>query len=131
MIIDVDGLPIEDVRSRFPEVFQHLLSYVKPERDQNREPSRHANWWMFGRRNTDLRGFLRDLPRYISTPETAKHRFFVFLEASVLPDNMLVNFGLQDAYFLGILSSRVHVAWTLAAGGTLERSAKIQQDTLL
>ena len=67
----------------------------------------------------DISRALSMLKAPLSTPETAKHRFFVFLEASVLPDNMLVNFGLQDAYFLGTLSSRVHVAWTLAAGGTL------------
>jgi hypothetical protein len=120
MIIDVDGLPIEEVRTRFPEIFQHLVDRVKPERDQNREPSRRAQWWMFGRRNTDLRGFLKGLRRYISTPETAKHRFFVFLDASILPDNMLVNIALEDAYFLGVLSSHVHVAWALGAGGTLE-----------
>ena len=28
--------------------------------------------------------------------------------------------ALEDAYFLGVLSSRVHVSWALAAGGTLE-----------
>src|SRR4051812_27266847 len=32
---------------------------------------------------------------------------------------MLINFALDDAYFLGILSSRIHVIWALAAGGRL------------
>ena len=57
--------------------------------------------------------------RYIATPETAKHRFFVFLDASVLPDNMLVNIGSSDAFVLGVLSSRIHIAWALRAGGRL------------
>jgi hypothetical protein len=52
--------------------------------------------------------------------ETAKHRFFVFLDASVLPDNRLVNIASSDAYLLGVLSSRIHVDWALAVGGTLE-----------
>jgi MmeI, target recognition domain len=52
--------------------------------------------------------------------ETAKHRTFIFLDAAVLPDNMLVNIAFDDAFFLGVLSSRVHVTWALAAGGTLE-----------
>jgi hypothetical protein len=60
------------------------------------------------------------LSRYISTVETAKHRPFVFLDAKTLPDNRLVCFALSDAFSLGVLSSRVHVTWTLAAGGTLE-----------
>ena len=32
---------------------------------------------------------------------------------------MLVNIALDDAFFLGVLSSRIHVTWALAAGGTL------------
>jgi hypothetical protein len=60
------------------------------------------------------------LPRYISTPETAKHRFFVFLDQSILPDNKLVNIASDDAFILGVLSSRIHVEWALAAGSTLE-----------
>jgi hypothetical protein len=30
---------------------------------------------------------------------------------------MLVNIGLEDAFFLGILSSKVHADWAIAAGG--------------
>jgi len=43
----------------------------------------------------------------------------VFLDESILPDNMLVNIALDDAYFLGVLSSRLHVCWALAIGGIL------------
>jgi hypothetical protein len=91
MVIDLDALEIDDVRTRFPAVYQHVLTTVKPERDVNREPSRKQFWWRFGRRHTELRTALRGLRRYIATPETAKHRFFVFLDAAILPDNMLVN----------------------------------------
>jgi hypothetical protein len=120
MVIDLDGLTSEDVRQHYPEVYQHLLQTVKPARDRNNEPSRRENWWLFGRRNTDLRSALKGLPRYIATVETAKHRVFQFLDASILPDNRLVCFGFADASHLGVLSSRIHVVWTLASGGTLE-----------
>jgi hypothetical protein len=33
---------------------------------------------------------------------------------------MLVNIASADAFHLGVLSSRVHAAWALATGGTLE-----------
>jgi hypothetical protein len=120
MVIDLDGLEIENIRSTYPRVYQHLLTTVKPERDVNREPSRKQYWWLFGRRNTELRTALKGLRRYIATVETSKHRFFVFLDASILPDNMLVNIASSDAFVLGVLSSRIHVTWALAAGGTLE-----------
>jgi hypothetical protein len=120
LVIDLDGMRIGDVESRFPEVYQWIHDRVKPERDQNNERYRRENWWLFGRKNTELRRALLNLPRYISTPETSKHRCFFFLGADVLPDNMLVNFGLSDAFELGVLSSSIHVTWALAAGGTLE-----------
>jgi hypothetical protein len=120
MVIDLDGLQVEEVRRRFPEVYQHLLVRVKPERDTNNEEYRRVHWWLFGRRNTLMRGFTANLQRYIATVETTKHRVFQFLDSSILPDNMIVAIGSDDAFNLGILSSRFHVVWTLAQGGTLE-----------
>lgn len=120
MVIDLDGLGIDIVLQRFPQVYQWVHERVKPERDQNNERYRRENWWLFGRKNTDLRTALRGLPRYIATVETAKHRVFVFLEANVLPDNKLVNIALDDAVYLGLLSARIHQIWATATGGKLE-----------
>jgi hypothetical protein len=120
MVIDLDGLSAAQVRQSFPEVYQHLLRTVKPERDRNNEQYRRINWWLFGRRNTLYRGFTAGLARYIVTPETSKHRIFTFVDGNVIADNMVVNFGFDDAYFLGVLSSRIHVVWTLMQGATLE-----------
>lgn len=119
MVIDLEGVSIEDVRSNFPEVYQYLLTAVKPERDRNNEEYRRIHWWRFGRKHTDLRDFLFGLSRYVATAETTKHRVFQFLDASVLPDNMLVAIGSGDAFHLGVLSSRTHVVWALRAGGWL------------
>jgi hypothetical protein len=101
MVIDLDGLPEEEVRRRFPEIYQRLLERVKPERDHNNERYRRENWWLFGRRNTDFRRAVAGLPRFISTAETSRHRIFVFLPQGTRPDNMLVNIGLEDAFFSG------------------------------
>jgi Fe2+ or Zn2+ uptake regulation protein len=103
----------------YPEVYQHLLITVKPERDINREPYRREKWWLFGRKNAVLRPALKGLPRYIATVETAKHRVFQFLDASILPDNMLVAVASDDAFHLGVLSSSIHVAWAIKSGGWL------------
>eukprot|EP00752_Nemacystus_decipiens_P000877 g877.t1 len=120
MVIDLYPLAAEDVQTRFPEVFQWVADHVKPERDSNREAFRRRYWWWFGRTHKDLRAFLHGLSRYIATVETSKHRFFQFLDADVRPDNMLVNIASDDAFHLGVLSSRLHAAWALAMGGTLE-----------
>jgi hypothetical protein len=120
MVIDLYGLSAEDVRTSFPEVYQWVFDRVKPERDQNNRASYRDQWWIHGEPRRKFRPALKGLSRYIATPETAKHRFFVFLDASILPDNMLVNIASSDAFMLGILSSRIHVRWTLTVGGTLE-----------
>ena len=126
MVIDLFGLSETEVMDRFPEVYQHVLAKVKPERDAQvlRSPTSDAKayaatFWQFGKTRPQMRRFLEGLPRYIGTVETAKHRVFHFLDSSVLPDNMVVAVGLPTALHLGILQSRVHVAWAVETGGWL------------
>jgi len=123
MVIDLFGLSADEVRSRFPAVYQLLLERVKPEREAKGNTKDGAGyaalWWLFGKPRQELRKQLAGLTRYIATVETTKHRVFQFLDAAILPDNMLINISSDDAAILGVLSSRVHVAWALAAGGRL------------
>lgn len=118
-VIDFFGLSMDDARARFPAAFQRVLEKVKPERDQNNREVRKRNWWLFGETNPKLRKQLLGLVRYIATVETSKHRTFQYLDAAVLPDNKLVAIALSDAYHLGVLSSRSHTTWALAAGSWL------------
>lgn len=120
MVIDLFGLSIEEVREKFPAVYQWVLEKVKPERDQNNRAGYRDNWWIFGEARRGWRDAVSGISRYIATVETTKHRFFQFLSADILPDNMLVNIASDDAAIHGVLSSRAHIVWSLAAGGTLE-----------
>jgi hypothetical protein len=119
MVIDLFGMEAEEVRKRFPAVYQHVLERVKPERDQNSRTTYREKWWIHGEPRRAFRPALTGLARYIATVETAKHRTFQFLGVEVAPDNMLVCIASEDASHLGILSSEAHVAWALAAGGRL------------
>jgi hypothetical protein len=126
MVIDLFGLDLDDVRKRFPEVYQHVSTSVKPDREQeaarsgsNDSLAYAREWWLFGKPRQEMRPALTNLPRYIATVETMKHRIFQFLDASILPDNMLTAIAISDAADLGILSSHIHVVWTLRAGGWL------------
>ncbi|MEO6738980.1 MAG: DNA methyltransferase, partial [Chthoniobacteraceae bacterium] len=120
MCIDLFGLSADEARQRFPAIYQHVLTHVKPEREANNRESYRRNWWIFGEPRRDLRPALAGLPRYIATVETAKHRIFQFLSADVLPDNKLVVIALDDAFHLGVLSSRIHVVFALSRGALLE-----------
>lgn len=118
-VIDLDGMNLEEVRVQHPAIYQWVYDRVRPERMTNREAYRRENWWLFARRNVLLRSAIRGLPRYIGTVLTARHRVFTFLPARILPDQTIVAIGLSDGLSLGVLSSRVHVVWALAAGARL------------
>ena len=119
LVIDLFGLAEKEVREKFPACFQHVLTTVKPEREQNADPKLKREWWLFRRSGEELRNSLNNLPRFIATPATAKHRFFTFLGAEFLPDDAVVAIGLDDAFSLGVLNSVVHITYALAAGGRL------------
>jgi hypothetical protein len=100
--------------------FEYVVQYVKPERDHNRDANRKTYWWRFGRTGEDVRSALKPIARYLATPHVAKHRLFVWLPASVLPDKMLIVIARSDDTAFGILQSRFHELWALRLGTSLE-----------
>ncbi len=118
-VIDLFGWDEGEARRQHPALFQHLLETVKPERDRNKRASYRNNWWIFGEPRRELRSALSGLDRYIVTVETAKHRWFRFLDADILPDNKLVVVASQDSAVLGVLSSWAHHQWYLANSGRI------------
>src|ERR1019366_2735915 len=85
------------------------------------DPKRKEQWWLFGRSGAALRSALAGLSRYIATPETSKYRVFQFLPVAVMLDHSAYVIASDDAAILGVLSSRVQLAWaSTSAGATLE-----------
>ncbi|MDO7887681.1 class I SAM-dependent DNA methyltransferase [Hymenobacter cheonanensis] len=119
MVIDLFGLSEAEVIDKFPALYQQIYTRVKPERDINRDKALREKWWLHGRSRQELRKALVGLTRYIGTPETAKHRIFQFLDATTAADHMIVALALDDAFHLGILSSKIHTLWAFSAGGKM------------
>lgn len=119
MIIDLFGLTEQSVMAKFPAVYQHILENVKPQRDAVRREITRNRWWIFAEARSTFRPALQNVSRYIVTPQVAKHRLFIFLETDVLPDDKLIAIALDDAYYLGVLSSKAHTIWSLATGGRM------------
>jgi hypothetical protein len=123
-IIDFYGLSEIEAREQHPELYQIVYESVKPERDakagRNADADQYAReWWLFAKTRSTFRPALVGIDRYIATCRTAKHRIFTFVPANTLPDAKIVAIALDDAYFLGVLSSRIHVVWSLRTGGWL------------
>lgn len=119
MVIDLFGLSEQAVMDRFPEVYQHLLTTVKPERDTNNRVTYRNLWWVFGEPRRDLRPALADLSRSVGIVETSTHRIFQFLDPSILADNKIIVIADDDPNTFGVLQSRLHTDWAIEAGGWL------------
>lgn len=119
MVIDLLGHDVQTVRRDLPQIWQWLLEHVKPERDQNNRESYRRNWWIFGEPRKTFRLALNGLARQIVTPETAKHRYFVFLECEVTAEGTCIIIADDDAFVMGVLSSRAHEVWALATGSRM------------
>lgn len=119
-VIDFSGLTQAEARAAAPEAFARLVATVKPQRAGNPRAPRRERFWQFSEMMPATRRAIAGLSRYIATPETAKHRVFCFVDGAVVPEHPLLAIGLDDAFFLAVLSSRVHASWARATGGTLE-----------
>ncbi|MEQ8820463.1 MAG: class I SAM-dependent DNA methyltransferase [Sumerlaeia bacterium] len=123
--IDLYNYEENVVISKFPGIYQHLRDSVFLDRKAKIGRSKDADayfekWWVFAKPRPELRVATSRLHRFIVTTMTAKHRIFVFQDSDVIPDQGLVVIAVEIAEILGVLSSKYHIAWTLASGGTLE-----------
>ncbi len=119
-VIDFGNDLTEQEAALFEIPFSYVLQHVKPIRANNKRKSRAEKWWRHGEARPGLREKLKGLKRYIVTTETAKHRVFVWLPVFVAPEHKLVVIPREDDATFGLLSSRLHVVWSLAQGSTLE-----------
>jgi hypothetical protein len=127
MVIDLFGEDEKAFRKKFPELYQYVLASVKPERDKNSRQSYKDLWWIFGEPRREMRPALENLPCYIGTVDTAKHRVFQYLPAEMLCDDGVVVIASASSFDLGILNSNQHVQWAksnCSALGLTERYPK-------
>jgi hypothetical protein len=118
-VIDFYGITQQEAFLQYPALYQILLDKVKPIRDQQKRKANREHWWLFAEKRPEFRKSLQSLTRYIATCRTAKHRIFTFLNSAILPDAKLIAITLDDSYYLGILSSQIHVLWSLRTGAFL------------
>ncbi|MDP2416163.1 MAG: hypothetical protein Q8M33_01575, partial [Hydrogenophaga sp.] len=113
-VIDFGTSMSETDAALFEEPFAHVVREVKPDRLSVRRVRTARLWWIHEEARVSMRAALNTLTRYIATPRVAKHRFFVFLDASILPDTRLNLIARTDDTIFGVLHSRIHEVWALA-----------------
>ena len=118
-IIDFDLMSLEEAQ-QYVTPLAYIRENIKPSRDKNRDKQRKTFWWRLGRSGKDLKKAISGLDRYIATPRVSKHRIFIWVEKSVLPDSATVAIAKEDNYTFGILHSYLHAYWALKMGTSLE-----------
>lgn len=127
-VIDFGNDMTEKDAAFYEAPFEHALKTVRPNRTRLNEKGEFAvrrenhrkNWWRYGEARPGMRKKLAPLSRYIATPEVAKHRFFSFLETTVVPTGSIYAIAREDDVTFGILHSHIHELWSLRMGTSLE-----------
>ena len=118
-LIDFGDLD-EGTASLYERPFSVVRERVRPQRAQSNTPSERRDWWKLARRATAFFNALGTLPRFIVTPEVSKHRTFVWLPRTTVPDKNLVAITKDDDAVFGVLHSHIHALWALRLGTSLE-----------
>ncbi len=113
------GMPMEEA-ALYEMPFEYVKQYCLPIRAISRDRLYRQNWWLHARPRPDLRQAMMPFSRYIATPCVSKHRLFVWLDATIVPDHALIAFARDDDYTFGVLHSHAHEIWALRLGTSLE-----------
>ena len=119
-IIDYGCDMTESAAALFEMPFTYVLEQVKSVSEKNRDQAVARSWWRLARPRPDMRAAMQGLTRYIATIAHAKHRYFVWLDEAMCPDQALIVFARADDTTFGILHSRFHELWSLRMGTSLE-----------
>jgi type II restriction/modification system DNA methylase subunit YeeA len=118
-LIDFHEMP-EAEAAYYSAPYTHVVNEVKPARMLVARERRRRLWWQYNEVAPGLRRGLAKVTRFVATPEVSKHRLFVWLPTTVLPDKNVVVILRDDDTSFGILQSRFHMAWALRLGTSLE-----------
>jgi type II restriction/modification system DNA methylase subunit YeeA len=94
--------------------------WLKEKKDTKHLDKQITTWHLLLCARAEMRTAFDGLSRFIGTPRVAKHRLFVWLDVSILPDCQIVAIARADDTTFGILHSRFHELWSLGLGSSLE-----------
>ncbi|XWK88038.1 MAG: DNA methyltransferase [Phormidium sp.] len=127
-IIDFNDMSLENA-IEYKLVFDHVKTYVKPERDNNRRETTKLNWWKYGEKRPAMRKALASLPYCFAVPEVSKWAIFIPSPSEWLPGNKTKVVASDDFYVLGILTSSTHRIWMHAQKSTLKSDIAYTHNT--
>jgi type II restriction/modification system DNA methylase subunit YeeA len=111
-----------ELASEYEAPFEYVKKHVKPIRETSRQKKLRDVWWLFEKTRPAMRKPVSKLAKYIATPMVSKHRVFVQVSATVIPENLLVIIASESNYLLGVLQSKIHELWARSQGTQLREA---------
>ena len=102
---------------RLPVALDIVRERVKPARDL--DPVYADCWWRLWRPRPEFRQAIEGLPRFIAGTATSKRVCFVWCEPHWRPSNSTNTFALSENFAMGVLSSTIHIDWSIARSSTM------------
>jgi type II restriction/modification system DNA methylase subunit YeeA len=115
------GMSLQDA-ALYEAPFEYIKQHVKPMRAIAKSGDcTGVDWWIHQRPRPEMREVIAKLKlrRFICTPRVSKHRLFVWLPSTTLPDCATIAIARDDDYTFGVLHSRVHELWSRGMGTQL------------
>lgn len=114
----IDFGPTSEIKdiALYEAPYKYAEDTIRPARLKSKTPKNREIWWRYERHRPEMYSALAGLKRYLGTSMVAKHRLFVWLHPSVLPENLVIVIARDDDTTFGILHSRFHEIWSLRMG---------------
>lgn len=118
-IIDF-GRSTEEEAKAWPELYEHLRTHVKPQRDKNKRKNRRETWWQYAETSHGLYTELRKSSRCLVCCLVTKHLSFSFVPTDQIIDASTLMLSFTTYSPFAVLQSRVHETWARLHSSTLK-----------
>ncbi|GAB3119822.1 hypothetical protein GCM10027160_34590 [Streptomyces calidiresistens] len=119
-VINFHDWPEERARE-YPEVFDIVERYVKPERMKvKHSKNARQKWWLYERSRSDLYSKIRSLDRVLAVARVSKTGLPVFIPTGQVASEQVVIFATSHPSSLALLNSGIHRAWAIYRGSSLK-----------
>ncbi|MBB0228028.1 hypothetical protein FOE67_00510 [Streptomyces calidiresistens] len=118
-VINFHDWPEERARE-YPEVFDIVERYVKPERMKNNRKVYRDYWWQYAEKRPAMLKALRGQDRVLAVALVSRTVMPVAVPTGQVFSHMLGIFATSEMSHLALLDSGIHGAWVEAQASTLE-----------
>ena len=117
-IINFRDWPLERAEE-YPECIDVVRRLVKPTRDHKRREAHRKRWWIYGDNRPGLYGTIEKLDHVLAIARVSSSLAPVRVPAGAVYSDKCVVFAIDSFALLALLSSNIHIVWTLRYSSTL------------